>query len=367
MQALPNLQAFFAALRQEGIGVSIGQAHDCCQALLHVDWSDRDCFYAAMSSSLVKEYSLYPVFDELFQRFFQAGHVITGRTGESLSRNDYNTYDPHLVFNEGSSFAQGVPVNAQDSAQAPPAANNNPLETDFRLASIADVRRMELMFPVVARRLAAKMVKKNQRNSAHQLNFRKTIRQSMGTGGIPLDLSTSQRVRERPVLVILCDVSGSVMTFSSFALALLASMGRFFRQIRSFAFIDEIDDISRLVQTGDPLHLRSHIFRHAHVTGISGHSDYGAVFKAFQSRHHNLLNHKTTLLIFGDARNNWARDEAELLQEMKRRVKKICWFNPEPPQRWNIGDSRMSVYAPHCDAVFACANLIELERALGRL
>lgn len=367
MHALPNLQEFFAALRAEGINVSSGQADDCCQALLHVDWLDRDCFYAAMACSLIKEYNLYPLFDELFNRYFHPDHVATGQPARAPLKDKPNHLDPQLVFNEGSSFSQGVPINSQGSSQAPPAGNYNPLDIDFRLADVDDVRRMELMFPLIARRLAAKMVKKNRRQSLSQLNFRKTIRQSMGSGGIPMDLIATERIREKPVVIILCDVSGSVMTFSSFALALLAALERFFRTIRTFGFIDEIDEITRLVLSGDPLRLRSHVFKNARVVGVNGHSDYGAVLKAFHLRHRELLTHKTTLLVFGDARNNWGRDESEVLAEIKRQVKKVYWFNPEPAFRWNVGDSRMHIYARHCDAVFPCSTLNELERGFSRL
>ncbi|QGT99454.1 hypothetical protein SYNTR_0861 [Candidatus Syntrophocurvum alkaliphilum] len=366
MSLFYNLQEFFEQLRQEGLPVSPGQANDCFQALLHVDWLIEDAFYSAMSSTLVKNYSYQAIFDDVYKRYF-----IDRLPGQYYSDHHYNQQNNAIgnenISNEGSEFAQGLPLNSKSSSQAPPGGNKNPLEIEFNLANLDDIHKMERLFPVIARRLAAKMIKVHRRNDQNNLNYRRTIRQSMSTGGIPVDIITSKKIKQKPVLLVLCDVSGSVMNFSCFALALLASLERFFRHIHSYGFIDEIDNISQLLISGNPLTLRTHVLKHSRVVGGRGYTDYGAVFKAFQQRHSQLLNHKTTVLIFGDARNNWFRDETWALQEIRNRVKKIYWFNPESYANWNTGDSRMSEYLIHCDDSFSCTNLLEMEKAFEKL
>lgn len=199
------------------------------------------------------------------------------------------------------------------------------------------------------------------------INYRSTMRKSMATGGMPLNIMTVKRRREKPVIVAICDVSGSVMTFSCFALAMLASMQRFMRQLRTFGFIEEVDEITPWLSSGDPLTLRTTVLRKARLISSRGYTNYGKTFTGFMRRYSSSLNHKTTVLIFGDARNNWFNDEIQALQQIKTRCRKIYWFNPEPESSWGQGDSRMRVYSKYCQASFSCPNLNTLQEAIGKL
>ncbi len=211
------------------------------------------------------------------------------------------------------------------------------------------------------------MVKKRNHNNLAMIDFRRTIRNSMSTGGVPVDIFTVKKTREKPVILTMCDLSGSVMTFSCFALALIASLERFFREMDSFAFIDDIDEITGLLFAGNPLDLRTHVLKNARVVGASGYTDYGVSLKAFHQRYRHHLSPKTSVLIFGDARNNWFNDESWVLQEMKKNVRKIYWFNPEPKRNWGMGDSRIHEYQQYCTQVFECSTLLKLEQAISQL
>ncbi|MBC7074706.1 MAG: VWA domain-containing protein [Syntrophomonadaceae bacterium] len=362
-----SLLQFFEELRHEGVQVTPSQAMDCCQALLYVNWLKKEQFYTALLTTLVKEHSYQAIFDEVYSRYFEFDFSMSNpKPKEQLHQliKTVNTAeDPVGGENQ---LPVGLPQNRGSSSQ-PSRGRKNPLEQEFSEANLEDIRRMEALFPLIARRLAAKMIKKRKRNDRSNINYRGTIRRSMATGGIPVDIITSKKVRERPVILILCDVSSSVMNFSNFALALLAALENFFRQIRTFAFIDEIDEITHLLQKGNPLNLRSHIFKNAKVVGVSGYSDYGFVFRTFLDRYPGCLSHKTTVLIFGDARNNWFADESWVLKKIKGQVRRIYWFNPEPKEIWGSGDSRMYEYIKYCDKSFACPNLLELEKAIGQL
>jgi len=366
MPVLEYLQAFFAELRQQGVPVTTSQVRDCCRAVLLIDWSHRQYFYTALFTTLVKDFSYQQAFDQVFNRFFEEflqpdlrQHLARVKD-RKISNPDENTavsdYD----------IGMGVPMGRSASAQAP-GGLKNPLEQDFGRVSSDDLSRIEAMVPLLARRLAAKFVKKRKRNDQNKLDFRRTIRESLSTGGIPLNLHTVRKYREKPVILTLCDVSGSVMNFSCISLALVASLERFFQHIESYAFIDEVADITGLLLAGNPLNFRGHVLRNAKVVGATGYTNYGHTLASFHQRYRHRITRKTSVLIFGDARNNWQNHEKWVLEEIRNQAKKVYWFNPEAEASWGSGDSIIKEYAPYCDKVFPCPNLLELEKSLGQI
>ena len=317
-------------------------------------------------TTLVKDYSYKEAFDQVFNRFFEeylAPHTL--QRLESLEKqNAVRSKEDTAVSNY--EIGMGSPMGKGGSSQAP-GGQKNPLEQDFGRISEAELARIEAFVPLLARRLAAKFVKKRKRNEQHKLDFRRTIRASLSTGGVPVNLFTVQKHREKPVVLTICDVSGSVMNFSCISLALIASLERFFQHIESYAFIDEVADITGLLLSGNPLNFRGHVLRNARVIGASGYTNYGYSLEEFHKRFKHRMHRKTTVLIFGDARNNWQESGKWVLQDIKNRVKKVYWFNPEPAALWNTGDSIINQYSPYCDAVFACPNLLELEKSLAKI
>lgn len=153
----------------------------------------------------------------------------------------------------------------------------------------------------------------------------------------------------------LCDLSGSVALVSDFLLALLAPAACYFRQVRTFAYVDRICEIS--FENG-------HVVPHAELD-LYARSDFGKVLQQFwQAGGEQLLTRQTLVLILGDARNNRRPPRADLLGRIRDSAKRLIWLNPEPPVRWDTGDSVMSLYTPVCDAVLPCGNLKELLAAL---
>lgn len=364
MSFLHHLQGFFADLRREGIPVTTSQTRDCCQALLLIDWTNPDFFYISLYSTLVKDYSYETAFNNVYQRYFSSGPgILTGKDlqpTETLPMSHYETAGmaPDALPVQGMASLRGGGLSQ---------ALRNPLDESLSLANLEDVQKMEALFPLISRRLASKMIKKNYRDDNSAINYRNTMRKSMSTGGLPLNIITVKRRREKPVILALCDVSGSVMTFSCFTLAMLASMQRFMRQLRTFAFIEEVDEISPWLTSSDPLTLRTTVLKKSRVISNRGYTDYGKSFSEFVKHYGSALNHKTTVLIFGDARNNWFNDGTQSLQQIKALSKKIYWFNPEPESSWGRGDSRMHVYSKYCHASFSCPTLNLLQEAIGKL
>ncbi len=364
MSFLHNLQGFFAALRREGIPITTSQTRDCCQALLQIDWLNPDYFYITLYSTLIKDYSYDTAFNTVYYLYFSSGPGISG------GRNYEQTVPLPISHTASAGMAPGaLPVQGMASLHGGglSQAMRNPLDENLSLANLEDVQKMEALFPLISRRLASRMIKKNYRDDNSAVNYRSTMRKSMSTGGLPLNIVTSRRRREKPVIVALCDVSGSVMTFSCFTLAMLASMQRFMRQLRTFAFIEEVDEISPWLTGSDPLTLRTTVLKKARVISNRGYTDYGKTFTEFVKRYSSTLNHKTTVLIFGDARNNWFGDGIQALQQIKTLAKKIYWFNPEAKSTWGQGDSRMEVYSKYCQASFSCPTLNKLQEAIGEL
>lgn len=366
MGFMTGIEDFVWSLRREGIPITASQVEDCCQAILLVDWSSEARFFSCLNSTLVKESSHQAIFQEVYQRFFHPG-TVEPKPLEVWTAPVWRDMGP---VDDGSEYAgAALPIHGMQSVRGGLSqATRNPLDQSFSLASLDEVRRMESLFPVIAKRLAARMIKKNKHHDYSHINFRQTIRHSMSSGGIPLDLISTEKHKDKPVIIALCDISGSVMTFSCFALAMLASMQRFFRQLRTFAFIEDIQEVTGLMKTSDPLTLRTAILTNARsVIGKRGYTDYGTTFKTFLAGHEDLLTHKTSILIFGDARNNWFNDQIGSLEAIKSHAKRVIWFNPEPLSRWSTGDSRMHVYMRHCSAYYSCPNLSALENAIVKL
>jgi uncharacterized protein with von Willebrand factor type A (vWA) domain len=366
------MQRFCEDLRREGIPVTPSHSEDCFRALSLIDWSVEDFFYSSLFATLIKDYNYKPLFDNVYKRYFKSCINLESLKQQLLKKGELS--DPEREAPEDSVALEEVNAQAAENqgsfknkSTTTPDGRKNPLAQDFRLDSLDDVRRMEALFPLIAKRLASKMIIKNKRNDQNFINFRRTMRKSMSTGGIPVDLITRRKQKEKPVLFCLCDVSVSVLQFSCFALALLASLEKFFQHVRSFGFVDEIDEITHMLKHADPKTLRANVLKNAKVIGIRGYSNYGISFKHFFERYGGQLSQKTTVLIFGDGRNNWYDDEAWVLKEMRSRSKKIYWFNPEEEENWFTGDSRMKEYLKYCDRSFEVTNLLQMEDAFCQL
>jgi uncharacterized protein with von Willebrand factor type A (vWA) domain len=162
-------------------------------------------------------------------------------------------------------------------------------------------------------------------------------------------------------------VSGSVIEFAKFTLSLLHAMNEEFAKMRSFAFVDGIDEVTGILdEGGHRMDLRG-AFARARVVAADGHSDYGSVFARFAERYGADVDARSTLLVMGDARNNYRRPGLEALKGLRERARRLYWLNPEPRADWDTGDSIMSAYAPWCDRVFEVRNLRQLAACVDEI
>ena len=218
----------------------------------------------------------------------------------------------------------------------------------------------------LARKLATRIAMKRRHSHRGALDVRKTIRHSLSTGGVPFDTYLRRRVPHRPELFLLCDVSDSVARFSRFSLMLVHALSMQFARVRSFVFIDTLDEATRFFEHEDFVAAVDRMKSEAGVVSFDGHSDYGASLETFLVDYGKDVTAKTTLLILGDARNNFRGARAEALDELRDKAHRTYWLNPEPVMFWDTGDSIASTYAAHVDDMVEVRNLRQLEEFIAR-
>jgi len=140
-------------------------------------------------------------------------------------------------------------------------------------------------------------------------------------------------------------------------------MGSQFSKVRSWAFIDGIDEVTSFFQESeDVADAVRRVNTEADVVWIDGHSDYGHALEVFRQRHLDELTPRTSVIFLGDARSNYHPSQAWVVEEIARRARHVYWLDPEPMAYWGTGDSIVGEYGRFCDGVFECRNLRQLRR-----
>jgi uncharacterized protein with von Willebrand factor type A (vWA) domain len=202
---------------------------------------------------------------------------------------------------------------------------------EFLRASGEQLKQMRRVVAPLARTLATRLAARRRRSRAGEIDLRKTLRKSMSTGGVPIDVVLRKPRPARPELVVLCDVSGSVAGFSHFTLLLVHALRQQFSRVRVFAFIDTTDEVTHLFGPEADLALAiQQITRESGVYTRDGHSDYGHAFASFMDKFPTVLSPRSALLVLGDGRNNYRNPEADLLHRMVCESRHAHWLNPEP-------------------------------------
>ena len=242
-----------------------------------------------------------------------------------------------------------------------------PLPEDVTfLSATADMAELRKAIRPLARKLATRVALKRRRSSRGHVDIRRTIRRSLSTGGVPFDTALRHRTPHRPELFILCDVSSSVARFARFALMLTHALASQFSKVRSFAFVDGIDEVTRFFEHEDFFAAVDQMNREATVVWEDGHSDYGAIFERFAASYVRDVTPKTTLLILGDARTNYRARRTGALKQLVDAAHHTYWLNPEPISDWDTGDSAASEYAAVVDRMVEVRNLRQLESFIER-
>jgi uncharacterized protein with von Willebrand factor type A (vWA) domain len=243
-----------------------------------------------------------------------------------------------------------------------------PEDVDFLHATRDDLAALQRSLRPLARRMAARLARRRRHGRHGRLDFRRTLRRSLSTGGVPADPRFRRPHPHKPEIVVLADVSGSVATFARFTLQLVHALAGEFSAVRTFVFIDGIDEVTHLFAGTDDLAAAlTRVHEEADVVAADGHSDYGRALAAFWARWGHEITPRTSVVILGDARNNYHAASVEVLADLRRRGRRVWWLNPEPRSYWDTGDSIVSEYAPHCHGVFECRNLRQLEAFVSQI
>ena len=240
------------------------------------------------------------------------------------------------------------------------AARPLPEDVDFFSITADEQAHMRKAVRPLARKLATRLAVKRKRARDGQLDIRKTLRRALGSGGVPIDPAFRAKKIHRPELVLICDVSGSVAAFAKFTLMFTHALQGQFSRVRSFAFIDTCDEVTHLFADGDFSGGMARMQTEADLVWLDGHSDYGHAFEVFARKFRSALTPRSTVIVLGDARNNYRAANTWALKEMKEHSKRLFWLNPEPAVQWDSGDSVASDYALVCDRMVECRNLNQL-------
>ncbi len=232
--------------------------------------------------------------------------------------------------------------------------------------SNVETRDFRLMRDMV-RRMAKRLTDMNSRvkkvkNRGH-LDIRKTMRRNVAYDGILFETHWKQKEKDRPKVMAVCDVSGSVASVARFLLLFLYSMNEVLPNVRSFAFSGDLGEITNLLKENGPEEAVP-----AAIDKFGGRStDYGRAMQDFKDLVFDEIDNRTTVIILGDGRSNGSDPGTEILKDIKKRAKRVIWLNPERKSLWGSGDSEMPKIAPYCTIADTCNSLNKLELVIRDL
>ncbi len=241
------------------------------------------------------------------------------------------------------------------------------LEKSFYNLTEEEIRRMREVVTRLAQRIKNILSIRRRRLKKGKLDLHAMLRRNMAHGGVPFEVIYKQRRKDRPKLVILCDVSSSVANVSRFMLQFVHSLQEAFTKIRSFVFVSELGEVTQLFHDEEINAAIEKALDGGDVINVYTRSNFGHAFHDFWKNHLSAIDKKTTVLVLGDARNNYNDPRAWCLRDIHSKAKNVVWLNPESPSAWGFGDSVMDRYLPHVDVAEECRNLRQLSKVVDRL
>ena len=249
----------------------------------------------------------------------------------------------------------------------PPKRPLSELDRALPSGPIQDLAQVHRVVAQLKRRLATQGHELKGRKRHAHVDVRRTMRACLQTGGVPIDLKYRPRRPRRPEIFVLCDVSTSVTSASTFFLSVLHALHDAFRKLRSFVFIERISEVTEVFERERDFRAASEaVSRDAGVADISGYTDYGRVWTEFLALIEDELHPRATVIVLGDARTNGRPPRDDVFAAITAKAGRTFWLNPEPRLYWNYGDSVISAYEKHCIA-FECWRTDQLEEFVKAL
>ena len=232
-------------------------------------------------------------------------------------------------------------------------------EKTFFSLSRSEIEEMRDVIEELVRKLKDTVQRRTIKQKRGMLDIKKTLRQASAYQGVPMKLIFRSKPKRKGKIVTLCDVSGSVWSAAKFMLNMLYSLQDCFLQVRSFIFVSDLAEITGIFERHD-IHAAINKVLINPPINVETSTDYGRTFRQFKRDYLECLNKKTTFIIIGDGRTNYANPEEEILGEIRDKSRRVIWLNPESTMFWNTGDSRMRTYQGYCNEVRHCQNLNQL-------
>src|SRR5690606_14338831 len=240
------------------------------------------------------------------------------------------------------------------------------LEKPFGERGPEELERVQLAVRRLAKRLESRLVKKDRRRRKGSLNVRKTLRRNMALDGSLVDLAFRQRKRQRPEVMVLCDVSDSVRNVSRMMLLFVHTLQAQFAGVRSFAFVSDVGEITEAFREADANQALD-VALAGKAIDRYGNSNYGRMLTQFVGRYLPSVTRRTTVLVIGDARNNYNDPAVWALQAIAKKARRVVWITPEPEEAWGAGDSEMLCYRDAVSRVVVVEKLADLEGLADKL
>ena len=259
----------------------------------------------------------------------------------------------------------GQSIARELSDQPPQKMDGNDLmQRPFNDLNQAEARELRLLVGRLAARLRTRAALRQRKGDGKLLDAKTTLRANLQTGGIPFDIRFKKK-RLKPKFALICDVSTSMRPVAEFMLRLMYAMQDQVAKARSFAFNDHLEEVSDEFVGSQP-DVAIPLVLHRIPPGYYA-TDLGRGLHDFTDSYLDAVDHRTTIIFLGDGRNNFNDPRLDLFELLKRRARRVVWFNPEERYMWGTGDSDMLQYAPLCDAVHQVSNLAQLGDAVDKL
>jgi uncharacterized protein with von Willebrand factor type A (vWA) domain len=287
---------------------------------------------------------------------------------ERLEKDEYNDRIEQFKKEIEAEIRRRLVADRGAEAMAKTLRKPLPEDVEFMHASRDEMQNLKKALGPLTRKLAARLTRKRRHGRKGPLDFRNTVRHSLSYGGVPAEPKFKYPRPAKPELMVVADISGSVAAFARFTLMLVYAIQGQFSKVRSFVFIDGIDEVTEYFKSTEDVQEAVHrVNTEADVVWVDGHSDYGHAFEVFWERYGKDVGPKTTVLLLGDARNNYHASQAWVVKEIRQKARHVYWLNPEPRSYWNTGDSIVGEYGTHTDGVYECRNLRQLEAFVEKL
>ncbi len=287
---------------------------------------------------------------------------------ERLERDEYESRIDQFKKEIEAEIRRRLVADRGAEAMAKTLRKPLPEDVEFMHASRDEMQALRKALQPLTRKLAARLARKRRHGRKGPLDFRNTVRHSLSYGGVPAEPKFKYPRPAKPELMVVADISGSVAAFARFTLMLVYAIQGQFSKVRSFVFIDGIDEVTDYFKSTEDIQEAIHrVNTEADVVWVDGHSDYGHAFEVFWERYGKDVGPKTTVLFLGDARNNYHASQSWVLKNVRQKARHVYWLNPEPRSYWNTGDSIVGDYGTHTDGVYECRNLRQLEAFVEKL